>query len=125
MIFDSDILIWAFRKNEAAMQLVDKFHPFAISAVTYMELMQGALNKVELLRMQKFLKEAETTILPITESITHRAMHLVDEYALSDSMEMPDALIAATSIENNEMLYTANDKHYKCVPDLQYQVFRP
>ena len=125
MIFDSDILIWAFRKNEAAMQLVDKFQPFAISAVTYMELMQGALNKVELLRMQKFLKEAETTILPITESITHRAMHLVDEYALSDSMEMPDALIAATSIENNEMLYTANDKHYKCVPDLQYQVFRP
>ena len=125
MIFDSDILIWHFRGNEQATRLLSASVPFSISVVTYMELMQGALDKTDMSRMQKFLRITGTTILPITEDISFHAMHCVESYTLSHSMELADALIAATALENRETLYTANDKHYKCIPELSYHVFRP
>ena len=74
--------------------------------------------------IKKFLEKSETTIIPMNEGITQRAMEYVESYALSDSMELADALIASTAIENNETLCTANGKHYKCVPDLQMDLFK-
>lgn len=124
MIFDSDVLIWFFRGNENAKKIVRGNIPFSISAVSYMELLQGALNKQELFGIKKFLEKSETKIIPMNEEITHRAMEYVENYALSDSMELADALIASTAIENNETLCTANGKHYKCVPDLQMDLFK-
>ena len=124
MIFDSDVLIWFFRGNENAKKIVRGNIPFSISAVSYMELLQGALNKQELFSIKKFLEKSETKIIPMNEEITHRAMEYVENYALSDSMELADALIASTAIENNETLCTANGKHYKCVPDLQMDLFK-
>lgn len=123
MIFDSDVLIWFFRGNESAKKAVRANVPFSISAVSYMELIQGALNKQELFQMKKFLMQSNTTIIPINEAITYKAIKYVEDYALSDSMELADALIAATTVENNETLCTANGKHYKCVPDLQLNIF--
>lgn len=90
-----------------------------------MELLQGVLNKQELLEIKKFLENSNTTIITMNDSITRRAMDFVEQYALSDSMEMADALIAATTIENGEILCSANNKHYKCVPGLQISVFKP
>lgn len=124
MIFDSDVLIWAFRDNQKANQLLLETESICISAVSYMELMQGVLNKQELLQIKKFLKAFEVQILDITPEITHRAMEYVENYALSDSMELADALIAATTVENEETLCTANGKHYKCIPDLKLSMFR-
>ena len=51
--------------------------------------------------------------------------HYVEAYALSHSMELADALIAGTCMEENDTLVTANDKHYKAVQGLQMTVFRP
>ena len=124
MIFDSDVLVWFFRGNENAKTIVRKNIPFSISAVSYMELLQGSLNKQELLGIKKFLEKSKTKIIPMNEEITRRAMEYVENYALSDSMELADALIAATAIENNETLCTANGKHYKCVPDLKMDLFK-
>lgn len=39
-------------------------------------------------------------------------------------MELADALIAATTVENGEILFIANGRHYKCVPDLKLYVFK-
>ena len=89
-----------------------------------MELLQGALNKQELLGIKKFLEKAETKIIPMNEEITQRAMEYVESYTLGDSMELADALIAATAIENDETLCTANGKHYKYLPDLKLDLFK-
>lgn len=124
MIFDSDVLIWFFRGNERAKKIIRANIPFSISAVTYMELLQGALNKQELLGMKKFLERSETNIISINAEITRRAMNYVENYCLSDSMQLADALIAATAVEKGETLCTANGKHYKCIPDLSLQVFK-
>ena len=124
MIFDTDVLIWFFRGNEKAKKIVRENMPFSISAVSYMELLQGSLNKQELLGITKFIKQSKTSIITINDEITHLAMEYVENYALSDSMELADALIAAASVVNDETLCTANGKHYKCIPELQMSVFK-
>lgn len=124
MIFDTDVLIWFFRGNEKAKKIVRENMPFSISAVSYMELLQGALNKQELLGIKKFIKQSKTLIITINDEITHLAMEYVENYALSDSMELADAFIAAASVVNDETLCTANGKHYKCIPELQMSVFK-
>ena len=123
LIFDTDVIIWAFRKKDSAEKLLMDAKDLSISAITYMELLQGALNKQELIQIKKFIQAFEVRILDITPSVTHRAMDYVEKYALSDSMQLADALIAATAVENVETLCTANWKHYKCIPDLNTDIF--
>ena len=125
MLIDTDVLIWAFRGNERASDFLDDQQGFAISIVTYMELMQGARNLAEMRLIRKTLRFWETEIVQIDETISSRAAFLVEEYALSHSMEMADALIASSALSTGEVLMTANDKHYRFIPDLEVSVFRP
>ena len=125
MIFDTDVLIWYLRGNNKAVDAVVEAIPFSISIVTYMELVQGMLNKQELEKMKRIFKEMDVKVIPLTESISFRASEYVENYSLSNSMELADALIASTCMELNETLYTANDKHYKVIKDLRIKIFRP
>lgn len=125
LIFDSDVLIWFFRGNTNAQQKVLAEAPFRISAVTYMELVQGMKNKQELSALKKFLNNLDVEIIQIDSMISTKAIACVENFYLSNSMEMGDALIAATCLEYGEILCTANDKHYKIVPDLNLDIFRP
>jgi hypothetical protein len=63
--------------------------------------------------------------LPLTENIGHRASIYMEEYRLSVSMSMADALIAATAVESNDTLITGNDKKYKPIKELKIKHFRP
>lgn len=47
------------------------------------------------------------------------------EYALSHSMRTADALIARTAVQNSKTVLTANDKHYKFIPDIELRKFYP
>lgn len=125
MIFDTDILIWYLRGNENASNAVVDSIPFKVSIVTYMELLQGMRNKQEMEKMKGAFSKMGIEIIPVSESISRRAARLVEGYTLSHSMEMADALIAATCIEYGQTLFTANDKHYRMINDLTINVFRP
>ena len=113
------------RGNENAEKAVVSSIPFSVSIVTYMELLQGMRNKSEMEIMKKSFREMGVNILPISNRISIQAARYVEEFALSNHMEMADALIASTCIENNTELYTANDKHYKAISDLRINIFRP
>lgn len=125
MILDTDVMIWFLRGNEKAIDVVEKSMPFSVSIVTYMELLQGMRNKQETAKMKKAFKAMDVSIIPINESASLQAAKYVEEYALSNSMELADALITATCVQRNEILHTANDKHYKAVKELQLSIFRP
>ena len=125
MLIDTDVLIWYLRGNENAQEIVNANIPFKISVITYMELIQGMKNKRELEILQKFFKKNSIKITQINENISSGAMFLVEDFCLSHSMEMGDALIATTALENKEILLTANDKHYKFIPNIQIQKFKP
>ena len=125
MIIDTDVIIWELRGNAKAQKIIHENIPFTISVVTYIELVQGMKSKEELRRFIKQLSKWNVTIVQINPDISTRAMIYVEEYYLSNSMELADALIAATCINVSEMLLTANDKHYKHIPNLQLKKFTP
>jgi len=81
-------------------------------------------DKNELIMLQKYFKKWSVEIIQITENISTRAMFLVEDYYLSHSLELADAIIATTALENNEIILTANDKHYKYIPNIQINKFR-
>ena len=125
MIIDTDVLIWELRGNEAAQEIIHKHIPFSISLVTYVELLQGMRNKKELNQFKRQLSKWDVEIIQLNVDISTRAMIYVEEYFLSNSMELADALIAATCINRSDVLLTANDKHYKYIPNIQLVKFTP
>ncbi len=123
MVIDSDVLIWYMRGNQNAQTTIHNNIPFKISVINYMEVVQGMKDKRELSIFQKYLKKWSADILQINENISAKAMFLVENYFLSHSLELGDAIIASTALENQEILLTGNDKHYKFIPDIQLQIF--
>ena len=125
VLVDSDVLIWTLRGNPKALAQMQGLADWHISAVSYMELAQGCRNKTELKAMQKAFKSASGDVLPITTAISDKACQLVEAHALSHSLYMADALIAATAISYSLPLLTANTKHFGAVAGLEIQVFKP
>ena len=125
MIIDTDVLIWYLRGNINAKEIVETNIPFSISAVTYMELVQGMKDKIEFKRFQKQIRNWKTEIIHIDQEVSARAIFYVQEYFLSHSMQMGDALIAATAIQASDTILTANDKHYKHIPNIEIKKFIP
>jgi len=125
LILETDILIWYLRGNEKAKNIVEDNIPFSISVVTYMEIIQGMKNKEEFKLFQKQMLRWNTKIIQIDQEISSRAMFYVQEYSLSHSMMLADSLIAATVVQNSEILITANDKHYKFIPNIECKKFDP
>ena len=125
MIFDTDIFIWVQRGNQKAARLINKSESRYLSIQTYMELLQGAKNKIHHKNVKNFISEFGFTVLPLSENIGHRALIYVEEYALSSNMRSGDAIIAATAVENNLPMVSSNSKHFKAVKELQLVTFRP
>lgn len=123
MLIDTDVLIWYFRGNEKAKILLDKLGPFSISAVVYIELLQGAHNKTELQKLKNFIKAREVKILTIDEMITLKALFFIETYALSHGLRLADALIAATADVYNETLLTGNVSHYRVLATINLKHF--
>ncbi|MFC3286350.1 type II toxin-antitoxin system VapC family toxin [Litchfieldella rifensis] len=125
MLIDTDVLIWNLRGNDNAAVLLDEHRGFSISAVTYMELLQGLRDKAEMRALRQALHFWEAEIIAIERDISARAMFLVEEHALSHGMQMADALIAATALHLGDILITANDRHYRHIDGLEIDIFRP
>jgi len=122
-LVDTDVLIWYFRGNENARNLLKSIN-FSISLITYLELIQGVRNKEELREIQRFVREWSIDIIYLNSEISLRAQFLVEEFCLSHAMRFPDALIASTALNNGFILVSANDKHYKFINNLDLKIFR-
>ncbi|MEA2103371.1 MAG: type II toxin-antitoxin system VapC family toxin [Candidatus Cloacimonadota bacterium] len=125
MIIDTDVLIWYLKGNEKAYKVIENENNFFISVVTYMELVQGMRNKKELNNFRKALHLWNAQVIYISEMISAKAMFYVEQYFLSHSVQLADALIGATAVACGTPILTANDKHYKIIKDLQIKKFRP
>jgi predicted nucleic acid-binding protein len=123
-LVDADVIIWNWRGKESAAALLGEM-PFAISAVTLMELVQGMRNKRELAKLRADLVFWQTRLLPITEEISSRAVALVERLFLPHHIELADALIAATAQQHDLVLVTANTKHFKAIRGLKLEAYRP
>lgn len=125
MLYDTDVLVWAMCGSKKAADVINRDNERIISAISYMELMQGSRNNRELLMNKSLLKKSGFTILPVNEAISHRAMVFIEEYALKSGLHLTDALIFATACEHSLTLCSGNEKHFRDIPSINAMVFKP
>ena len=115
ILCDTDIFIEAFKNNTLATDSLRRigFQNIALSAITLMELYFGALNKRELEKIKSRLKKLE--IINLDQKITETAINIIERYAKSHGLHIPDALIAATAICRGMQLLTYNVKDFKFI----------
>ncbi|HNR88582.1 MAG TPA: type II toxin-antitoxin system VapC family toxin [Spirochaetota bacterium] len=119
MLIDTDVLIWYLRGNQKAFDFIERQNGFTVSVITYMELVQGMRDKQELNRFRKRFLEWNASIMHLSEDISTRALYIVEKFYLSHSLEMADALIAATALVTGLPLATCNDKHFRSITGIE------
>jgi predicted nucleic acid-binding protein len=58
--------------------------------------------------------------IPLDADISGRFLNLLNTYALSHRLSVPDALIAATALSQDIPLFTLNHRDFRFVADLKH-----
>ena len=125
MLIDTDVLIWYIKGNQKAYRAVEQYNGFSISVISYMELVQGMRNKQELNILRKTMCNWQVKMLYISEEISAKAMFYVEQHYLSHSIQLADALIAATAAAHGLPILTGNNKYYAAMKNIEVKKFRP
>lgn len=123
-LIDTDVLIDAARGYADAVAFLDEQNRASrvqISIISAMELTVGSRNKTELNETRRFLESVR--ILPIDTNVSEAAYNFIESFTLSHGLMIPDALIAATAVENRMTLLTKNTRHFQMIHGLE--VIRP
>ena len=116
---DSDILIDARNGVADAVNFLAVQHPgpgVRVSVISCMEMVVGSRNARDLTALQQFLQQV--TVMPVTATISDRALALLQSWFLSHGLQVADALIAATALESGLVLFTRNVRHFQMIPGL-------
>lgn len=121
-ILDSDVLIAYLRQGADAVApvegLVGAGHDLAISPVSVLEIMAGALPK-EVDDTRALLDGIP--LVPLEREVAHQAASLMrEERQRGRTLSLPDAVIAATALHSDATLLTYNVRHYQ-LPGLRLQ----
>ncbi len=116
IILDTDVFIEILKGNLPISKLPNN-HTIALSAVTAMELLYGAFNKQEMNEITKALACFE--IIHMDPDISVRSVSLIQRYAKSHNLNIPDAIIAATSLDRSVALYSRNIRDFRFIESLQ------
>lgn len=119
ILCDTNILIEFYKSNPQVVEELRRIglKQLAISPVTQAELYFGALNKAELKKIRQHL--ALLHQLPLDIPISTLFLLLMERYALSHKLSLPDALIAATALSHDIELYTLNTKDFRFIANLK------
>jgi tRNA(fMet)-specific endonuclease VapC len=125
ILCDTNILIEFYKNNP---KIVDKLRQIgskrlAISIISQAELYYGAINKAELLKIQKHLNLLHN--FPVNNQVSTQFIQLMERYSLSHKLTIPDALIAATALVNNLNLYTLNTKDFRFIEGINLYLHTP
>ncbi len=63
MLVDTDVLIWHLRGYPPATRRLDELGALTLSTVSYLEVVQGVRNKIELLAIKKMLEMRSARLL--------------------------------------------------------------
>jgi predicted nucleic acid-binding protein len=123
ILLDSDVIIAWLRGYQpvagAVIGLLEQGHNLLWTPVSVAEIFAGA-RKSESARLETLFQVLET--LPISKTIGKTAGHYLQKYSKSHSLELGDALIAASARVADLSLWTINKKHY---PMREIRLFTP
>ena len=81
-----------------------------------MELIQGVGNKNELNKLRKQIQYFD--VAHFNYEISKMTLDFISKFKLSHNLQIPDAIIAATSIYYNVKLFTYNLKDFNFIPQI-------
>ena len=118
ILLDTNVLIEILKNNQDSIQQILLLKPpLAISSITAMELIYGARNKSEVLKLEKFIEKFD--IIHLDEQISALAYQFITEFSKSHNLDIPDALIAAAAIQNRAQFLTYNKKIFRFIPAIK------
>jgi len=119
ILLDTDVLIDCLRGLPTADEWLRESsdQTFGIPGIVAMELVAGCRDKVDLERVQAFLRRFNV-IWPEANEF-ERAFDLLAAHRLEFGVEAPDCIIAAMALVRSVPLYTFNLKHYRSFPGLE------
>lgn len=124
VICDTNIFISAFMGDAETISILkNKIHlsNIVISAITYMELCRGAMNKKQLSSLVKDLRGYR--VVNFNEAVSGLAMSYIQKYHLSHGLQIPDAIIAASAVTFEIPLFTYNLKDFKYIEKIKLLTF--
>jgi len=118
ILCDTNVLIEFYKNDNEVIAILREIGlpDLAVSVITVGELYFGARDRRELLKIKKHL--AGLNQIPIDSETSIFALSLLETYALSHRLSLPDSLIAATALHNNLSLYTFNVKDFRFIEGL-------
>jgi predicted nucleic acid-binding protein len=119
ILCDTNILINWFKEDKSTIEALEKIglRNVLLPSVAVMEILQGAINSKELLKLMKKLNNYN--ILHFNEKISRLSIQLIEKYNLSHNLIIPDAIIAAMALVYDLELFTQNIKDFKYIPNLK------
>ena len=122
-ILDSTVIVHILRKNQSALKwfATQSNLKFAISSITWLEIMAGVPNKQAQANTSTLLAQFEVCYLIKTDQ--KWAMQQIQRFRFSHSLGISDCLIASASYRLKLPLYTHNLKDM--IPMLGTQAIKP
>ncbi|MFC2087081.1 type II toxin-antitoxin system VapC family toxin [Bacteroidota bacterium] len=126
-LIDTDILSYYFKGNKIVVDNFEKylnqFELIEISLITYYEITGGLLAKNALKQLsifEDFLND--NMVISITDKSARISAELYSELRKSGkTIDDIDLLIAGIAIENDLVLVTNNESHFKRIPGLKIE----
>ncbi len=111
-LVDTNVVVDMIRKYPPSLSWLRTLPPkqIGITAIAYMEVIDGASNKVAQRAAGRLLSRFE--IIYLTEIDFKWAMQQQSNYRLSHNISMSDILIASVHLRLQVPLYTRNLKHF-------------
>lgn len=119
ILCDTNILIEFYKGNSRVVEELQKdgLPNLDVSVITAGELCFGARDIREMESIRRHLSLMRQ--IPLDSDISDRFLSLLEEFALSHRLTIPDALIAATTLSQDIPLYTLNLKDFQFIPGLK------
>ena len=112
-MLDTDVIIWHLRGRKDVTRALAELQVFGIpscSALSILEVQVG-VKKGEEVKTDHFL--GALTVIDVTKQIAEKAaVSIREQRAKGVTIDLPDAIIAATCILHRFTLVTYNKKHY-------------
>jgi len=117
VLIDTDIVIDFLRGDkQAIVHFKALSDSISFSVITVAEIYAGIKGRKEEIEIERLF-----SIFPVittTNEIAREAGKFVKQYRLSHSVEIPDAIVAATCLASGLELHTLNVKHYPMLNDI-------
>lgn len=91
----------------------------AIVPIVWLEVVQGAQNKIEQQRTVRFLNRFQIEHPTTADNLW--AMQHFGNFYLSHRIQYEDVMIASVAVRLNIPLYTFNDRHFAPLPNVNVQ----